>query len=116
MFRQTIADRLFAGTLPLGTRHYGALLRVSSVARRISGYHRTNNLSAIVCVMAPAASAGYVVADIWDLLMQQQVQELLASESGYTLEQMAGKLDASVREIIANLPAEMASLAGSETV
>ncbi|WP_233998653.1 heme utilization cystosolic carrier protein HutX [Microbulbifer pacificus] len=48
--------------------------------------------------------------------MQQQVQELLASESGYTLEQMAGKLDTSVREIIANLPAEMASLAGSETV
>lgn len=46
--------------------------------------------------------------------MQQQVQELLASESGYTLEQMAKKLDTSVREIIAALPADMATLADSE--
>jgi len=48
--------------------------------------------------------------------MQQQVQELLASESGYTLEQMAKHLDTSVREVIANLPTEMASLAGSDAL
>ncbi|WP_160152467.1 heme utilization cystosolic carrier protein HutX [Microbulbifer sp. ALW1] len=48
--------------------------------------------------------------------MQQQVQELLASEPGHTLEQMAKQLDTSVRQIIANLPADMASLAGSEAV
>lgn len=48
--------------------------------------------------------------------MQQQVQELLASEAGYTLEQMAKKLDTSVREIIANLPLHMASLADRDAV
>ena len=48
--------------------------------------------------------------------MQAKIQELLASEPGYTLEQMAKKLDTSVREIIANLPSEMASLAGDQTV
>ncbi|GAB2509210.1 heme utilization cystosolic carrier protein HutX [Microbulbifer agarilyticus] len=50
------------------------------------------------------------------LLMQEKVRELLASEAGFTLEQMAKKLDTSVREIIANLPQEMAALAGSEDV
>ena len=48
--------------------------------------------------------------------MQRQVQELLASEAGYTLEQMARKLDTSVREVIANLPTEMASLANRHAV
>ncbi|WGL16091.1 heme utilization cystosolic carrier protein HutX [Microbulbifer bruguierae] len=48
--------------------------------------------------------------------MQEKVQELLASESGFTLEQMAQQLDTSVREIIANLPSEMASLAASDAV
>ncbi|TLM77228.1 heme utilization cystosolic carrier protein HutX [Microbulbifer harenosus] len=48
--------------------------------------------------------------------MQEQIKELLDSESGYTLEEMADKLDTSVREIIAQLPAEMASLAGGEYV
>ncbi|WOX04536.1 heme utilization cystosolic carrier protein HutX [Microbulbifer pacificus] len=47
---------------------------------------------------------------------QEKIRELLASESGYTLEQMAEKLDTSVREIVAHLPEEMASLAGSEAV
>ncbi|WP_231758364.1 heme utilization cystosolic carrier protein HutX [Microbulbifer elongatus] len=49
-------------------------------------------------------------------MIQDKVQELLASESGFTLEQMAKQLDTSVREIIANLPGEMASLAGSDAV
>ncbi|MFD1217458.1 heme utilization cystosolic carrier protein HutX [Microbulbifer celer] len=48
--------------------------------------------------------------------MQAKVQQLLASESGYTLEQMAKVLDTSVREIIANLPAEMATLADNNAV
>ncbi|MCA0899531.1 heme utilization cystosolic carrier protein HutX [Microbulbifer agarilyticus] len=48
--------------------------------------------------------------------MHDKVQELLASEDGFTLEQMANKLETSVREIIVNLPQEMASLAGSEDV
>lgn len=46
--------------------------------------------------------------------MQQQIQQLLESQSGYTLEQMAQKLDASVRDLIAALPADMATLASSE--
>lgn len=48
--------------------------------------------------------------------MQQQVTELLANEPGYTLEQMAKKLDTSVRQVIANLPAEMAALGDKDTV
>lgn len=48
--------------------------------------------------------------------MQQQVQELLTSEPGYTLEQMARRLDTSVREVIARLPMEMASLADRDAV
>lgn len=46
--------------------------------------------------------------------MQQQVQELLASASGDTLEQMANKLDTRVRDVIAALPGDMAALANSE--
>lgn len=47
-------------------------------------------------------------------LMQQQVQALLDSQPGFTLEQLAAELNSSAREVIAALPEGMAALAGSE--
>lgn len=46
--------------------------------------------------------------------MKQRVRELLQSQPGYTLEQLARELNTSVREIVAALPDGMAAWAGAE--